>query len=381
MISAKDSGDFSFTSFLCLGLTVVFRSSALREASRTVVFAGIILLLSFVFMKIRPQTNTLPQILVFEGLSLCLAIGLLEAFALIVPSDAISGSAIIGEVMFALIFVPLLADRTERHPDISLGRTVEVFLFFAFAILSISVIRELGAVGTIWGIEVTSGIVGKTPFLAHDSSAALIVAAIIIAMRLFLRRRGGDSLSFPGDRLGKMEVPYLDAQKEKERFGIALAALFATLVMGALVFITDYGLRHLGLPAILLPLFAVFFQTMVVGLGALSSGIHLSRFAETFRRPFLIPLQMAVVLLPIRFISENEAGMSQIRRNGVRYLTSIVLLWIFILGLISFIRTFKRKMLFGRRPKSVDGLPFVFILTALGMIVLSAFTEMIVSIL
>ncbi len=373
MSSTKESGDYSFLSLLCLGFAVILRSSSLREAARTVAFTGVILLISFVLGKVSRKGPSLPRIFSFEAIVFTVAIGLFESFLILVPSDRISGFSIIDEVLYALLFIPLLADRMERRLQIKLGRTISLFFLFAVTILSLSAIRELGAVGTLWGIEITFGLFGRTAYLAHDSSAALILAAWVIAMRLLMRRHGGDSPSFSRDGNAKVDVPYLDVQLEKKQFQIAVALLSTTLLLGAAVFPGAFGLIILGLPAFLLPLLTIVAQALIIGAIASLNGKEVSRFAETIRHPFVLPLQTAVVLLPIRFLFEKEPNMPELLKNGVLYLASLILLWIFILVLISFIRTFKRKMLFGRRPKSVDGLPFVFILAALGMIVLTAF--------
>jgi hypothetical protein len=316
---------------------------------------------------------SLPRIFFCEFAATVLAVSVFEAFVLLVPTDQSAGYAVVGEVLYAFLYIPILADRLEKRSTVALGRTAMLVLAFTITILALSAIRELGSAGTFWGIEIFPAVFGQTPYLAHDSSAALILAALLIAVRLFLRRHGGEGFSFGSEQGTKVEVPYLDDRLEKEQFRNSAALLFATLLLGAAVLAAVYGFSLLGLPVFLLPPLAVVAQALMIGLIMSLTGKSPNRFAETIRRPFLLPLQAAFVLLPFPYIFENEWSKSAFLNDGLRYGVSLIILWLFSNALLAFIRTFKRKMLFGRRPKSIDGLPFVFIVMSLGLIVMTAF--------
>ncbi|MDD4094745.1 MAG: hypothetical protein PHP22_00675 [Oscillospiraceae bacterium] len=372
MSDARPNETASFTTLLCLGAVIVFRSATVREAAETALFSAVILLLCAIFRKVGEKGLSLPRILFCEWTATVFAVSVFIAFALLFPSERSTGFAVVGEILYAFLFVPIVADRLNKRSHTELGRTGLLWLIFAVTILSLSAVRELGSVGTLWGIKVLPGIFGRTPYLAHDSSAALILAALLIAARLVIRRHRGEGHSFMTDRELMIEVPYLDVRLEKEHFRIAFILLLGTLLLGAAVFSGVYILSILDLPAFILPPLSVTVQALIVGLLMPLIGKGMNRFAEVFRRPFLLPLQAAVVLLPLRFLFEKGPGTGALLANGLRYLVSLILLWFFCVGLFAFIRTFKRKMLFGRRPKSVDGLPFVFIVMSLGMIVLTS---------
>ncbi len=364
----------SFTTFLALGTVIVFRSATVREAAETAVVAALILLLCRVFRKTGNEGITILRLLLCEGVATVVSLFVFIGSGMLFPSGHNTGMAVVGEILYAFLFVPMIADRIKIHRNTSSGRTIILALLFSVTILSFASVRELGALGTMGGEKIAVGFFGKTPYLAHDSSAALILAALMIGTRLILRRHGGEGRSFTGYSDRKAGVPYLDAVIEKEQFRIASLLLLGTLLLGSLVLLAVYVSKIFALPAFLLPPFAVLAQAGLVGLSMVFRGIYTSRFAETIRRPFILPLQAAVVLGPLPFLFEN--GPVSLTYDGLRYAVSLLVLFFLCAGLVSFVRVFKRKMLFGHRPKSVDGLPFVFIIISLGLIVLSAFFVM-----
>ncbi|MBN1891403.1 MAG: hypothetical protein JW780_01370 [Clostridiales bacterium] len=375
MINERTNTEYSFISLICLSFVIVFRSASVPEAARTVVLAGIVLLLRLAFLKMSDKQISASRIFLFEFVVLAAAVGVSEGFWRMGLFDQAADTSMITEVLYALFFVALLGERPERRAQISPGGTIKLFFSFSVVLISMSVIREFLAEGTAWGISVHAPFAGYFPYMAHDSSAAIMLSAVIIAMRLLMRRSKKDCLGLESANrdIENTRLPYLDVRAEQDAFLVSLILLGLTLLIGTTVFGSAYAISVSGLPVILTPLAAVVLQAIIMGIALSIKRKERNRFSETVKRPIIIPLQTAVLFAPIELIFERDIDVTGLLSHGLRYFVSLILLWLFVVGVTSFIKTFSRKMLFGRRPKSVEGLPFVLILTALTLIALTAF--------
>lgn len=357
---------------------VVLQSASLREASRAVVFTVVFFLLSSLVMRTAGSGITIPRILLFEFLAAASAVGVTAAFIYLIPPQSVSNEPAFADMLLCMILVPIAADRSLKRERLSGGRTTALVFVFSVLILTLSLVREFFTVGSIWGYPISSGMIGRFPYLSDDSSAALIVAAFLITLRLILRKMNS-TLRIPEDEEDKVgEVPYLDAEKEREQFTEMVLLLVITLLMACAVFGFVLLLQFLALKPFLLLVFIVPAQALIVGPVSVFARRRRGSLLGKTGGVFVLPIQLATVLLPIDIVFGSALQLTDPVRQGTRYLSLLLLLWILACLLRTFVITFKRKMIFGKRPKSIEGLPFVFILTALAMIILSAFAGLMI---
>lgn len=375
MTDERTNTQYSFILLLCLGFVIVFRSASVPEALRTAVLTGLVLLLRLVFLKMNDKQISAFRIFLFEFVLLAAAIVVSEAFRRIGVYNQAADASMTTEVVYALLFVVLLGERPERRAQISLRGTVKLLIAFSIVLISMAAIREYLAEGTVWAISVRAPFSGRFSYMAHDSSAAILFSTILIALRLLMRRNNKDcfGLESANRDMEDLRLPYLDVRSERDAFRVSLALLGLTLLIGASVIGSVFAINAFGLSFLLMPMVVVVSQAIIMGIALSVKRSERTLFSETVKRPFTIPVQAAVLLVPIELFFERKINGSVLLSQGLRYIGALILLWLFIVGVTSFIKTFSRKMLFGRRPKSVEGIPFVLIMTALTLIAMTAF--------
>jgi len=277
--------------------------------------------------------------------------------------------------VFLLVLVPLLIDQAQYPDKYPLRFVLKQAGLFAGTILFVSFIREIFGYGTLFGTRVIAEDSQPVPLMAHPTGAAFLVLLLTLsALYIYRRITGTPQVLSVLEKPGTVSrQPILNRKQELEYLYSALYCLLIT----ALVMISLYLLSVFVLPADMpfdiILMIAVILQGMVMGLMHLLSGRNSPNISRILLLPWLIPVQTIVLLIPY---SQEFRGflLGKGTINGlVGLLFYLVCSWIFALSLLLFTRSVKRRLLFGKRPEMLSGLPLLLLFTGLGLMVLAGF--------
>ncbi|NLW89260.1 MAG: hypothetical protein GXY43_06025 [Clostridiaceae bacterium] len=374
MTDSKSSRPFSFYTLLCLGLIIIFRSGSVHEAIRTTAVVGLLLLFRFSFASVGYKLFT--RVLIAEFFAIGSAIVVSVFYARLFPPGPQEYGSIWIEVLYALLLVPMVSERIDRKKERGSLPVALLFVGFTVTILLFSAVREICSSGTLADIHTGLGVERSIPYLENDSSAALGLSALIILFRLILRKKNRDIFDVYAkdgkDRANR--VPFPEIHRERAFFGYLLSLFLFILFFGLLSYAAAYGLWVFGQSAVLIPPTVVLIHTVFAAVFFLFSRKKSEKGIEDIPKSFLFPAQVGIVLYLLSYFFSQAEMSSGILLSVARYTVLILLFWVFLTGLVSFIRVFNRKLIFGNRPNSVDGLPFIFLMIAIALIVLSSFS-------
>lgn len=277
--------------------------------------------------------------------------------------------------VFLLVLVPLLIDQAQYPDKYPLRFVLKQAGLFAGMILFVSFIREIFGYGTLLGTRVIAKSLQPLPLMAHPTGAAFLILLLTLSALHIYRRITGTHqvLSVIEESGTSSRQPVLIRKQELDSLYSALYCLLIT----ALVMISLYLLSVLVLPADMpfdiILMIAVILQGMVMGLMHLLSGRNSPNISRILLLPWLIPVQTIVLLIPY---SQEFRGflLGKGTINGlVGLLFYLVCSWIFAVSLLLFTRSVKRRLLFGKRPEMLSGLPLLLLFTGLGLMVLAGF--------
>ena len=278
--------------------------------------------------------------------------------------------------VFLLVLVPLLIDQAQKPDQYPLQFVLKQAGLFTGMILFVSFIRELSGYGSLLGTRLIAEGVQPLPLMAHPAGAAFLLLLLTMSALYIYRRITGTPhvLSVIEDSGTSSIQPVLIRKQELEHLYSALYCLLITsLVMVSLYFLSVFVLPA-EIPFDIIIMIAVILQGMVMGLLHLLSGRNSPNISRILLLPWLIPVQTIVLLIPYSqefrgFLTGKETI------NGIAGLLFYLgCSWIFVVILLLFIRSVKRRLLFGKRPEMISGLPLLLLFTGLGLMVLAGFT-------
>jgi hypothetical protein len=362
-----------YLSIVFLGAIIVFRSSSLQIAARSVISLAILLILWQILLFLRVWIPSVPFI-VFSSFT-AVAVGTItaELLTLIPVLGMTAEKGMLPEQLYPLFCVPLLAFQAEHRVTEVRQQVIKAFFTFAGVILLFASLREMLGSGKLFGIRIMPELFTGMTVFSHASGAAFMLAGIIILVQWICRRNGREDLVFtnPERENSSGDVPYLKTVLEKTYLRASLLFLGATLlsgtyplVMHVLVGVSDKTLLYL-LPATAL------IQGVMIGLTVLFSRSLRASFLNMYLRSIIIPTQTMVLLLPFYFPKIKNILPDRFDFSLIYYFAYLVVGCFFVCMTMLFIRTARRRLIFGRRPLFVDGLPLSFILLGICLIVIS----------
>ena len=361
--------------YLCI---ILFHSTSLVSAIAAAVCvlfiqAAAFLVLPAVSSRVTGINPTFSAL--FLTVSLAVIIYRLYEF---LPFDGIMQSAVpVPDIVYLLILVPLLVDQANSSERYGARFTVIQAALFVGMMIVVSSCREILGFGAILGVRIFSEGTQPLPLLTRVSGAAFLLLIFTLLGLYFFRRFTGRSqvLAVLDESSSFTAQPVLNRKRD---LGNLYAALISLLVVSAVI-LSLYFLvilvKPFEIPFDLIFITAVVMQGIVLLILHLITGRSNSYISEVLHLPWLIPLQTFVLVLPF-----STAMRGLLYGRGVLAGLFVLILyvgcsWIFWASLLLFVKSVKRRLLFGNRPEILSGLPLMLLFMGIGLMILAGFAS------
>jgi hypothetical protein len=361
--------------YLCI---ILFHSSSLSSALAAAVSVLLVQTAAFIILPVLYRR--------FAGINLTYAAVSLTVFAAViiyrlyglVPFDGImQPSVLFPDFIYLLILVPLLVDQAHSSGRYRTRITLIQAAMFIGMMLTVSVCREILGFGTFLGVRVFPEGTQPLPLLTHASGAAfLILILTLLALYLFRRISGRSKvLAVLDESLPSAGQPVLNRKRD-------LGNLYAALISLLVVSIVMLSLYFLALPAMpfkipfdLILILAVVLQGVVLLILYWVTGRSNEYISEILHLSWLIPLQTYVLVLPFSSSTRSLLYDRGVPGGLFALFIYVVCSWIFGALLLLFVRSVKRRLLFGNRPEILSGLPLFLLFMGLGLMIAAGFAS------
>lgn len=372
MDKVKTVPEQHYLSIIFLGAIIVFRSSSLQMAARTVISLAALLILWQIFLFLRVWISGVPFI-VFSSFTAVTVGTITSAILALLPALGMSADkGMLPEQLYLLFCVPLLVFQAEHRTSEMRQQALKAFVMFSGVILLFASLRELVGKGNIFGIRVMPELFSGMTLFRHSSSAAFMLAGVMILVQGIYRRsgRGILSLTDPVRENSSGDVPYLEKSSEKTNLRASLLFLGATLLCGAFPIVIHFLFSGQKMLLYLLPA-TTLIQGLMIGFSALFSRSLRASFLTMYLKSIIIPAQTMILLLPFYFPKIAEMLPDRFNLSLIFYFVYLIAGCFLVCMTMLFLRTVKRSLIFGKRPVFVDGLPLSFVLLGICLIVIS----------
>jgi len=360
--------------YLCV---VIFHSTSLPAAFAAVIAVFLIQTAGFLILPavaVRCDKKVLPFLTVFfTGI---IAVLIYRIYGLLPVSGILLSALPFPDPSYLLIMVPLLVDQAQSPEKYGIRPAVQQAAIFAGMLITVSFLRELLGFGSIMGNRVIPA--GSEPFLllTHTSGAAfLLLLQIVLALYIYRRLTGKpqvlaaleESSFFTGQ-------PVLDRKKEAERLSTALLSfLILVSVEFILFFLTAWILpSNCSLDIILI--LAIILQGIAGWVLHIAAGPDNQGISHILKLPWIIPVQTVLLILPFSLEMKSFfAGKGVIHALSGLFIY-LAAAWLSTVILLLFARSVRRKLLFGKRPDLLAGIPFLLLIMGLCLMVLTGYS-------
>lgn len=375
MNEVKAISEQYYLSTIFLGALIVFRSSSQQIAVRTIISIAALLIIWQILLFMRAVISAVPIIVISSFTAVAIGTIASEFLSLIPALGMTSAIGILPEQLYLLFCVPVLVFQAEHRIKEVRHRTVKTFLAFSGVLLLFSAVREMLGSGMFFGLRIMPEVFPGMTFFRHASSAAFLLAGAVILFQWIYRRTGKGEISFTNQANdnSSVGVPYLQAALEKSYFRISFRFLGITFLSGAgpvAVLMLAGGSNKMLL--YLLPA-TVITQGVMIGLIYLFTRSLRGPFLDMCLRPYIIPAQTLFLLLPFYILEIKIMSPDRAITFLIFYYLYLFASCFFVGSTMLFIRSVRRKQIFGSRPVFVDGLPLAFVIMGICLIIMSGF--------
>ena len=272
---------------------------------------------------------------------------------------------------FLFLSAPMFGYFSEEK-QISLPEMGRGFLYYAISGLFLSTIREIGGNASLCGLSIS--VLGKAPvpFLGHTAASGLLVLLNLVLLPGILssEEQGNRILQTEEGLLRKYHPIRLSTEKQIVKLFLCVLVydvLFG--VLGALALPNLPGeWRHPTHVVVLCALCSLLLFSLIV---------HLFRQNETLDEYRYIPLLGVITTsLPLIFFMRDVAFTEESRMKEILLWISVMIgVWISSVVVISFIRVIHGRLLFGKRPRMLEGVPFVILNVTLALMIFMPWTQ------
>ena len=360
--------------YLCI---ILFCSSSVLSAAAAAVSVLLVHAAAYLLFPVFSKRAD-KKLLIFLTVLFTTGIGVLiyRLYGMLPFSVLLQSFRPLQDPVFLLILVPLLIDQTQTPDKYPLRAASRQAGLFAGMILLVSFIREISGFGTLFGTRMIAEEWQPLPLMSHTAGAAFLLLLLVFsALYIYRRITGIRQVLSVFEVTGQYKrQPVLVRKQELEYLYSALLSLSIIFP----VIISLYLLTAFVLPADIafdiILILAVVLQGIVIGILHFISGRNSPNISRILLLPWLIPVQTIVLTLP--FSQEFRAFVmgKGLIIGCIGLLLYLACAWFLTVSLLLFIRSVKRRLLFGNRPEMISGLPLLLLLTGLGLMILTGFS-------
>lgn len=242
------------------------------------------------------------------------------------------------------------------------------FLFYAVDGLLISCVREVLGLGSVLGYKMVFMKSLKIPFLSHSSGAALLVLLSLIVMTVLKDHDTQAHWILRDQESGNISYPGISLSEEKKTIGLILSLLLYSLFSGGIGSVVILYAPSELLRVEHIVLYATITTALVFTL--IVKGFKLSDLVDEQR--FLPLLAIIMVSLPMVYYQSrlNAVETVDLKNFIVMWIILVVGVWLSFVACLFYTHVINSRLMFGKQPRYLEGVPFVIVHILLLLIVL-----------
>jgi len=242
------------------------------------------------------------------------------------------------------------------------------FLFYAVDGLLISCVREVLGLGSVLGYRMVFMKSLKIPFLSHSSGAALLVLLSLILMTVLKDHDTQAHWILREEESGDVSYPGISLATEKKTIGLSLSLLLYSLLSGGIGSVMILYAPSELLRAEHIVLYSTITTVLVFTL--IIKGFKLSDLVDEQR--FLPLLAIIMASLPMVYYQSRLNAVETIELKGfiVMWIILVVGVWLSFVACLFYVHVINSRLMFGKQPRYLEGVPFVIVHILLILIVL-----------
>lgn len=283
-----------------------------------------------------------------------------------------SGIFLLPASTFLYLSAPMFGYFDDTH-TISVSEMGKGYLYYVLCGAVIAALRELFGAATIWNQPVSCFAHIKVPCLGHTVGAAFLVllSLILIPSMFSIEENSGYCLQTESGRTRKYSS--IQLQTEKDFVNLSLCLLIYNLVFGA-VSATVVELVPVSLHQ---PTHVVSFSS-ITSITLFTLIIWIFKRTRTLDQYRYIPLLGVIttsmpMIYYMNYLRIGENGVSTI--NVLWWIGLMIGVWITSVVIVIYTRVVKNRLLFGKQPRVLEGMPFVILQVLLAILVFMPWTS------
>ena len=268
---------------------------------------------------------------------------------------------------FLFLSAPMFGYFDEEH-TISVKACAEGLLYYVVCGLVISTIREAFGTGEIWNRAVPCLSHIKLTCLRHSVSAAFLVMLSLILLPLFFGGAKGKKYCLQTEEGRSKKYSTICLQEEKDFVKLNLCLLIYDLIFAAIsAVLVKFGPEWIQKSAhivLISSLISVSIFTLIV--------LIFKQKENLDRYRFLPLLGVITTTLPMMlYVNYYRVGGGDFSSEQILWWIAFVIgVWLTSVIIISYTRVVQDRLIFGKQPRLLEGMPFIVLQVFLAMIVL-----------
>ena len=283
-----------------------------------------------------------------------------------------SGFFLLPASTFLFLSAPMFQYITDER-KLTFGDIGKGLFFFVPAGLVISLIREAFGNASVCGTHIESLEKLNLRFFGHTAGSALMVLCVLILLVLYKNSETEkDWVLDTSEKKNRIYQP-ISASGEKKFVTLCIGMLIYDLLFGGIgVAILLNTPQSLQKPAHIVLLSSV---TSLILLTLIVKFFHLSEIMDThFYVPFLSVITTSIpMIFYTQYLSLPSKADSPVRI--IWWIALMVGVWLFTAAVVAYVRSINGRLLFGKQPKCLEGIPLIVLHVLLAMVVFMPWTQ------
>ncbi len=283
-----------------------------------------------------------------------------------------SGFFLLPASTFLFLSAPMFHYITDER-KLTFGDIGKGLFFFSPVGLIISLIREAFGNASICGTHIKSLEKLSLRFFGHTAGSALLVLCVLILLVLYKNSETEkDWVLDTSEKKNRIYQP-ISASGEKKFVTLCIGMLIYDLLFGgigvAILLNTPQSLQKPSHIVLLSSVTSLILLTLIVKF------FHLS---ETMDMYFYIPLLSVITTsVPMIFYTQYLSLPSKTDSpfRIIWWIALMVGVWLFTAAVVAYARSINGRLLFGKQPKCLEGIPLIVLHILLAMVVFMPWTQ------
>ena len=273
---------------------------------------------------------------------------------------------------FLFLLVPMF-DYFSEGKALSASDITKGFLFYVPVGFVIASVREICGLGSVMGEHFEALDKVHLHFFEHTAGSAILVLFALVCLHI-VKNDGTDKTWILDTSEQKMKKYRPISGKSEKQF---LLLSVCVLVYDTLFGIFGILFVHNVDEKLLQPAHFILFSVIATVL-LLTPLVKIFRLSETMDAYFYVPLLCVITTsIPLVFyVRYLEAASQTISAERIVWWAMIMVgVWLFTAIVIAYTRSIQGRLLFGKHPKCLEGIPFIVLHVLLAMIVFMPWTQ------